>query len=207
MIFAAAMAVSSFIVREAGAIKKMYAVGDTSWSSDPAKEEFAYRLRQFFGEAQHPLPLMGHADDSAATHHIFDQFTVGFFGVPSPVEKLSTGQWIFSGAVPHDTAYVSFVVMSPDQTRIEAAMMSYDLCPPDGVQYTDIQGGSHQIKCEEDPGWAIFLSRYDKRNEALVKTLSQIAYKHRLAQQGPMVRENIRKKESVKAKTEIVLVP
>ena len=206
MILATAAAVSSAVVREASAMKKTYIIGDTSWQY-LSKQELTEKLMQFFGAAQHQLPLMGHPRDSEPTHSIFDQFVVGFFGVPRPLEELSTGLWLFSGAVPHDVSYVSFVVMSPDQTRIEAAMMSYSLCPPNGTPFTDIQGGSHQIKCEVDPGWAIFLSRYDKRNETLVKTLSQIAYEYRLTEQRSIIRRNIRMKDEVKANTEIILVP
>lgn len=206
MIFATAVAISSVVVPEANAMKKAYITGDTSWQS-LSKQELTEKLTQFFGAAKHPLPLMGHPGDSEPTHSIFDQFIVGFFGVPRPLEQLSTGEWLFSGAMPHEVSYVSFVVMSPDQTRIEAAMMSYSLCPPTGVQFTDAQGGSHQIKCEVDPGWTIFLSRYEKRNEALVKTLSQIAYEYRLTEQRSMIGRNIRKKDEVRAKTEVILVP
>jgi len=193
-------------VSETKAELRTYSVGNMTWYATSGKE-IADKVKLFFGAAQHPVPLVGSSEDPSQINSITDQFLIGFLGAPRPVELLPSGQWLFSGSVPHMNAYVSFVVMSADQTRVEAAMMSYSLCPKSGVDFTDVKGDHHVIRCEEDPGWAIFISRYEKRDEALINSLSQVALNYRIAEQRSMVKLNIRDKKLIKAKTLVIIVP
>ena len=150
-----------------------YGLGDETWWTvgfpNSFRDSIITQLRNFFGRATGPFPISG--DEGGRDYLIIDQFLRAFSGVPAPVGQLPDGRWLFVGAVPHSTQEVAIVVMSASQTIIDAAMMTYSLCPPGGVGYTDPGGTVHRIKCEIELGWAIFIPNNQVRDQGLIGEL------------------------------------
>lgn len=191
------------------ATSAIYGNGDDTWVST-FRRTIAAKLTVFFGNATADLPLVGHSDDGDGQYQILDQFLIGFLGAPTSVEALPDGRWLFGGCVPHDCALVSFVVMSADQSRIDTAMMAYSICPRGGVDDIndfDPDHVVHKIKCEIDPGWAIFVPRYEVRDDTLIANLATLARRSTTYQQQPLVNQGVRLASSIQVKTKIVEVP
>jgi len=208
IVVVAAALCAAMMIGSAQAAPKIYGAADTGWYADTAfRQGVADKLRQFIGATQYPLPLVGYSDDPAKINSVADQFLSEFMGKPGEIEALPDGRWLFSGTAPHQVAYIAFVVMSPDQSNIEAAMMSYQLCPKGGVPYRDPEGSQHLAPCEEDPRWAIFLPRHGAPDYFLIHTLSQVALRNRLHDQRSLIEQNIRSQDSIHVKTEVIMVP
>jgi hypothetical protein len=202
-----AAAVLALGVPKIGACSELYRDGDNTWWQRGFREQIVAKLRFFFNQATGYFPLEEYHYDGSGTYPLIDQFLLGFLEAPRPVEALSDGRWLFSGSVARNSAEVSYVAMSADQSRIDAAMMSYDLCPQGGVDYVDPQGGTHKVPCEADPGWVIFISRNQARDNELIASLGDVALTYRRGEQRRFIAQGVRASSDVHAKTVVVPVP